>query len=146
MPQTPQCLEQVGHHIGIRDASNRFGEVSAATLTVTGLTMPLVFSKQLFQESGNHPYFYGGTAYDEYEDAYGSRIQLIFDAKNVSHRHLPVCAWHHQAQITSWVLTRVHIWRKSNLLLFRLLTKDRGYFNSTLRISFLDQVAGYGTE
>lgn len=119
MPQTPQCLELVRHHIGIHEAANRFGEVSAATLTVTELTMPLVFSKQLFRESGSHPYFYGGTAFDEpplgcYKDAHESRIQLIIGAENDGHPYHLVCAWHHTG--TSWGLTRVHLCRQSILL------------------------------
>lgn len=99
MPNSPQCLELVSYYIALCDAANPFGEILAATLMVKGLTMPLVFRKQLLRESGNHPLFYGETVFDEpppgcSDDVHESRIQPIFGAEDDGDAYLLVRAWH----------------------------------------------------
>ena len=67
MPRTPQNLKLDSYEVSLRDMSNPFGEVTSANLTVKGLTLPLVYSRQIVRlnRSFNNKRLWGYARFDQ---------------------------------------------------------------------------------
>lgn len=78
LPESPMGIRLVDYSIHLKDETNPYGEIKSASITVHGLTLPLIRSRQHIQESA---YDHGDLYFDDdpprYEDDDQSKRGLV---------------------------------------------------------------------